>query len=196
MSRRAALITSTPRAPEPLLARAWEGGFTGWVVIFGASVAELAAGIVTNLMPMAVAAPALVIPVAVAAGFAVVQWWQVRSAKAEPASWWHLGGIAAALFTWIVYPTVPGPLAQAGNARQACFALYSNLTPDCLHRATQAMDNRALVWWLTGGVILGAALLTRRSRIAPWAAIPAAFGGCLLAYHFLEVLVLHYQPGG
>ncbi|MDR0345077.1 MAG: hypothetical protein LBI49_18590 [Nocardiopsaceae bacterium] len=165
-------------------------------MVFGALLAELVAGLVTNRMPMAIAAPALVVPVVVAAGFAVVQWWQVRSSKGDPVSWWHLGGVAGALFTWIVYPTVPDRLAQAGNAKQACFVLHGSATPDCLHRATQAMTSHALVWWLTGAVILGAALLTRRSRIAPWAAIPAALGGCLLAYHFLELLVLYYQPGG
>ena len=196
MPRGSALFASNPRLPEPLLARPWEGGVTGWIVVFGALLAELVAGLVTNRMPLAIAAPALVFPVVVAAGFAVVQWWQVRSAKAEPASWWHLGGVAGALFTWIVYPTVPGRLAGAGNATQACYVLHGNVTPDCLHRAAQAMDNHALVWWLTGAAILGAALLTRRSRIAPWAAIPAALGGCLLAYHFLELLVLYYQPGG
>lgn len=199
MPRGSALFASTPRSPQPLLAQPWEGGVAGWIVVFGALLAELVAGLVTNRMSMAAAAPALVVPVVVVAGFAVVQWWQVRSSKADPVSWWHLGGVAGALFTWIVYPTVPDRLAQAGgagNARQACFALHGNATPDCLHRAAQAMTGHALAWWLTGAVILGAALLTRRSRIAPWAAIPAALGGCLLAYHFLEQLVLYYQPGG
>lgn len=196
MPRRSALFASNPRPPAPLLAQPWEGGVTGWILVFGALLAVLVAGLVTNRMPMAIAAPALMFPVVVVAGFAMVQWWQVRSAKAEPASWWHLGGVAGALFTWIIYPTVPDRLAQAGNAKQACFVLYGNLTPDCLHRAAQAMTDHALAWWLTGAVILGAALLARRSRIAPWGAIPAALGGCLLAYHFLELLVLHYQPGG
>lgn len=189
-------VASDQRPPAPLLARPWEGGVTGWIVVFGALLAELVAGLVTSRMPMAIAASALAFPVIVVAGFAGVQWWQVRSSKAEPASWWHLGGVAGALFTWIVYPTVPGRLAQAGNARQACLVLHGNVTPDCLQRASQAMDNHALVWWLTGAVILGAALLTRRSRIAPWGAIPAALGGCLLAYQFLVLLVVYYQPGG
>jgi hypothetical protein len=35
-------------------------------------------------------------------------------------------------------------------------------------------------------LILIAALLVRRSRIAAWAAIPAAFAGCELAIHFLN----------
>ena len=37
-------------------------------------------------------------------------------------------------------------------------------------------------------------LLARRSRIAVWAALPAALAGCQLASHFLEQLLLHYQP--
>ncbi len=47
------------------------------------------------------------------------------------------------------------------------------------------------VWWLTGLLILIMALLARRSRIAAWAAIPAALAGCLLATHFLKPLLLH-----
>ena len=166
------------------------------MVVFGAAVAELVGGIVTNRMPTAVAAPALVFPVVVAAGFAVTQWVQVRSVKAEPVGWWHLAGIVAALFIWLVYPTAPGALAPAGNAPEACVILQQHISPECLRRVTQAMDNRTLVWWLTGGLILAAALLTRRSRIAAWAAIPAAFGGCLLAAHFLELLLRYYHAGG
>ena len=189
-------VTGSQPGPGPLLTRPWEAGVTGWIVVFGAAGAELAAGIVTNRMPTAIAAPALVFPVVVAAGFAVVQWLQVHSARAEPASWWHLGGITAALFIWLVYPTATGVLAPAGNARQACVILNTNVTPGCLRRVTEAMDNRTLVWWLTGAVILAAAVLARRSRIAAWAAIPAAFGGCLLAAHFLELLLRYYHAGG
>jgi hypothetical protein len=57
------------------------------------------------------------------------------------------------------------------------------------------MDGHDLVWWLTGGLILAAALLARRSRIAAWAAIPLAFAGCLLATHFLQLLLLYYHAG-
>ncbi len=58
------------------------------------------------------------------------------------------------------------------------------------------MDNRNLVWWLTGALIVAAALAARRSRIAAWAAIPAALGGCTLATHFLELLLRQYHAGG
>jgi len=57
------------------------------------------------------------------------------------------------------------------------------------------MDGRTIAWWLTGGVILLAALAARRSRIAAWAAIPAAYAGCLLATHYLELLLLYYNRG-
>jgi hypothetical protein len=43
-------------------------------------------------------------------------------------------------------------------------------------------------------LIAVAALLARRSRIAAWAALPIAFAGCQLASHFLEQLLLHFQP--
>jgi hypothetical protein len=49
--------------------------------------------------------------------------------------------------------------------------------------------------WLTGALVLAAALLARRSRIAAWAAIPAAFAGCQLASLFLELL-RHHQASG
>jgi len=183
-----------PQTRRPLLTYPWEAGVTGWVVVFGAVVAELVGGIVTNQMPMVIAAPVLAFPVAVAAGFSVVQWWQVRSSGAERASWWHLAGIAAAVFVWLGYPTTPGILAEVSNARDACYSLYWP-TPGCLSRVTQAMDNHNLSWWLTGGLILAAALLTLRSRIAAWAAIPTALAGCLLATHFLELLLVYYHSG-
>ena len=37
--------------PGPLLTRSWDGGVTGWIVVFGASVTVLVAGFVTNQMP-------------------------------------------------------------------------------------------------------------------------------------------------
>jgi len=189
-------VADAPKA-LPWLALPWEGGLTGWIVVFGALVAELVGGIVTNAMPAVVAAIVLGLPVAVAAGIAVAQWLQVRSCGAEPASWWHLGGIGAAVIVWLAYPTTPGVLYATDTARQACNILLARPVPppECLVRATQAMDNSNLAWWLTGAVILAAALLARRSRIAAWAAVPAALGGCLLATHFLELLLLHYQPG-
>ena len=166
----------------------------GWAVVCGAMLVVLVGGLVTNQMPMAIAAPVLVLPIAVAAGFAAVQWWQVRSCGAERASWWHLAGVAAALLAWVLFPTTPGILVTDSNARAACYSLYQP-TPGCLSRATQALDYHDLVWWLTGGLILAAALLTRRSRIAAWGAIPLAFAGCLLATHFLELLLLYYHAG-
>jgi hypothetical protein len=187
-------LPSSPR--RPLLTLPWEAGVTGWIVVFGAVVAELVAGIVTNRMPMATAVPAIAFPVVAAAGFAVVQWQQVRSSGAEPASWWHLAAIPLAAFTWLVWPTAPGVLAPAGSARAACIILVGQPTPECLSRAAHAMAGRSLVWWLTGGLIVAAALGARRSRIAAWAAIPAALGGCILATHFLELLIVQYNAGG
>jgi len=183
-----------PTKRLPLLAQPWEGGVIGWVVVCGALLAELIGGLVTNQMPMVIAAPVLILPAAVVAGFAIAQWWQVRSSGAERASWWHMAGIAAALFTWLVFPTTPGILVTDSNARAACYSLYQP-TPACLSRAAQAMDSHDLVWWLTGVLILAAALLVRRSRIAAWGAIPLAFAGCLLATHFLQLLLIYYHSG-
>jgi hypothetical protein len=91
-----------------------------------------------------------------------------------------------------VFPTKPGIFATESSARAVCYSIYT-ATPACLSRATQAMDGHNLTWWLTGGLILAAALLARRSRIAPWAAIPLAFAGCLLAAHFLQLVLLYYH---
>jgi hypothetical protein len=184
-------------AQRPLLAQPWAGGLAGWVVVVGALVAELVAGIVTNSASTSVAAAALAFPVAVAVAFSIVQWQQVRTASADRANWWHLAGIAAAVVTWQAWPTSPGVLYGAASARKACNALGQSVqATDCLPRAIHAMDAKTLAWWLTGALILFLALLGGRSRIAAWAAIPAAVGGCLLATHFLEQLLLHYQPGG
>ena len=46
-----------------------------------------------------------------------------------------------------------------------------------------------------GALILIAALLARRSRIAAWAAIPAALAGCQLATYVLNQVVLYYHLG-
>jgi hypothetical protein len=180
----------------PLLTQPFEAGMTGWIVVFGALIAELAAGAVTSQMSTAVTLPVLAFPVVVAFGFAVVQWWQVYSAGAEPASWWHLGGIVAAALTWLVWPTFPGVLADAGSARAACYVLPTAGTSACLHRAAQALGSHNLAWWLTGALILAAAPLTRKSRIAAWAAIPAAVAGCEIATHFLDQLLRFYGLSG
>jgi hypothetical protein len=194
---RRARPTDDRPAPKPRLTLPWEGGVTGWIVVFGAVVAELIIGIVINPLPAVPAALVLALPVAVAAAFAIVQWRQVRSSGAEPASWWHLTGVVLAVFTWVVWPTSPGVLYGAGSARGACLALISRTpTSDCLSRAAHAMDSSNLAWWLTGVLIVAAALLARRSKIAAWAAIPAALAGCLLATHYLELLLLHYHAGG
>ncbi|HEV2931867.1 MAG TPA: hypothetical protein VGY96_01930 [Streptosporangiaceae bacterium] len=102
-----------------LLTDPWTAGVTGWIVVFVALIAELAGGAaVANQTSATLALLVLIIPVAVAFGFAVVQWWQVRSSGTEPAGWWHLGGIAAALLVWGLWPTVPGALAGSGGTRR------------------------------------------------------------------------------
>jgi hypothetical protein len=101
------------QASRPLLTQPWEAGVTGWIVIFGAVVAELVLSLVTYNSPAVVAVPLLVAPAAVALGVGLVQWWQCRSVGAEPASWWHLAGVAIALFAWLIWPTVPGALDGA-----------------------------------------------------------------------------------
>jgi len=154
-------------------------------------------------MSAAIAVTVLIFPVVVAFGFAVVQWWQVRSWGAEPASWWHLAGIAAAVLTWVLWPTVPGALAGtwalpgASSSRAFCHVLPTAADEaDCLRRMAQAVDSHDLAWLATGALILIAALLARRARIAAWAAIPAAFAGCQLATYFLNQSVLYYHLNG
>jgi hypothetical protein len=179
---------------RPLLTQPWEAGVTGWIVVFGAVLAELVCSFVTFSSPAPVAVPVLLAPAAVAFGVGLVQWWQSHSSGAEPASWWHLGAVAAALFAWLIWPTAPGVLGGAtGSAQAACNALPTTQTARCLTLAAGAIDAHNLTWWLTGVMILVAALLTRRSRIAAWAAIPIAFAGCELATHFLQMLLNHYS---
>jgi Domain of unknown function (DUF1707) len=96
-----------PLQRAPLLTQPFAAGMTGWVVVLGAVIAELLGGAaVANTMSAAIAVPVLIFPIAVAFGFAVVQWRQVRSRGVEPASRWHLTGIAAAALTWLLWPTV------------------------------------------------------------------------------------------
>jgi hypothetical protein len=173
---------------------------TGWIVVFSAVVVELIGGaIVANRTSVVVALAVLITPVVVVFGFAVVQWWQVRSVGADPAPWWHLAGVAAALFTWQVWPTVPGPLiattavSSTSNARAFCLVLPTGAAHDCLRRTAEAFDHHGQVWWSTGALILIAALLARRSRIAAWGAIPVALAGCQLATWFLNQIVLYYH---
>lgn len=190
-------ITATGRTQRtPLLAQPWAGGVAGWLVVVVGLIAELIAGVVTNSAPTAVAAVTLMFPVAAAISLSIAQWHQVRSCGADRVSWWHLSGIAAALVTWQLFPTFPGLLYGTGSASSACAALIGTPTAECLTRARTALDARTATWWLTGVAILLLALLVRRSRIAAWAAIPVALGGCLLATHFLELLLLHYRPNG
>ena len=179
----------------PFLARSWHGAMTGWIVIFGAVIFELIAGVVVNSMSMAVAAPVLIAPAAIAVGFGIVQWVQMRSFRDERPGWWHLAAIALALFTWVVWPVTPSSLLPIHNAADACTMIYT-ATPECVARASTAMTSSDVTWWVTGGVIVGLALLARRSRIAVWAAIPVALAGCQLAQHFLELLLLHYHFSG
>jgi hypothetical protein len=173
---------------------------TGWIVVCGAVLAVLAGGAaVANQTSTVIALLVLIIPVVVVFGFAVVQWWQVSSSQAEPAPWWHLAGIAAAVLTWQLWPTVPGPLAgttavTAPDSAQAfCSVLPGTAVSDCLHRTAQAFHNHDLAWWSTGAWILIAALLTRRSRIAAWGAIPVALAGCQIATYILNQIVSYYR---
>jgi len=173
---------------------------TGWAVVSGGVIAELAGGaVVANQLSTITAVLVLVLPVVVMFGFAVVQWWQVRSSGAEPASWWHLGGPAAGLLIWVLWPTVPGPLSGittvsgASPGQAVCSVLPATAVADCLRRTAQAYDDHNLAFWSTGALILIAALLARRSRIAAWAAIPAAAAGGQLATYFLNQIVLYYH---
>lgn len=179
----------------PLLTQPFQGGLTGWFVVVGAVLAELIGGAVTNHMTTPVVVTVLGIPAAVALGFAVAQWWQSRSPGVERTNWWHLGGIAAALLTWGLWPTRPGVLDGTGNAASVCHALGA-YDPICLPSAAHAVDSHDIAWWGTAGLILLMALLVRRSRIAAWAAIPVAFAGAELATHFMEQLLLAYNAGG
>lgn len=189
-----------PTRPAPLLTRPFEGGLTGWAVVSGGVIAELVGGaVVANQLSTITAVLVLVLPVVVMFGFAVVQWWQVRSSGAEPASWWHLGGPAAGLLIWVLWPTVPGPLSSTTTVsgmspgQAVCSILPATAVADCLRRTAQAYDHHNLAFWSTGALILIAALLTRRSRIAAWAAIPAAAAGGQLATYFLNQIVLYYH---
>lgn len=189
-------MADTGARRTPLLAQPFEAGLTGWIVVGGAVLAEIIGGAVTNRMSTPVVLPVLAVPALVVLGFAAAQWWQVRSSGAEPANWWHFTGIAAALITWVLWPTSPGVLDGTSTATGACAALAGNATPGCLPRAAQALDNHAIAWWGTAALIVVMALLVRRSRIAAWAAIPVAFAGCELATHFMEQLLLAYNAGG
>jgi hypothetical protein len=182
----------------PWLAQPFQAGMTAFVVVIGAVLAELIGGTVTNRMSTAVAVPVLLAPAAIVLVFAIAQWWQVwqwqvRSPGAEPASWWHLLGIGAALVTWGIWPTRPGSLAGAGSASDACNAMGTISAPGCLQRAAQALDGHNVTWWGTLVLILAMALLVRKSRIAAWGAIPLAFAGCELATHYLQELLLYYN---
>ena len=187
-----------PPRPRPLLTQPFAGGMTAWVVIFCAVIAELAGGaVVGNQASAAIAVPVLIVPVVVVFGFAVVQWWQVRSSGAEPVSWWHLGGVAAAVITWQFWPTVPGALTGTGvpggmRPHHGFCYILPNPAP-CLHRAAQAADDHYLAFWCTGAVIVLAALLARRSRIAAYAGIPAALAGGQLSAFFLTQFVIYYH---
>jgi hypothetical protein len=184
-----------PTPSTPFLARSWPAGVTGWIVIFGAVLVELIAGVVVNATSMAVAAPVLIAPAAIAVGFGIVQWVQARSVRVERPSWWHVGAIGMALFTWIVWPVTPSALLPIHNAHDACTMVYT-ATPACVTRAADAMTGSDITWWVTGAVIVALVPLARRSRIAAWATIPVAFAGCQLASHFLELLLLHYNFAG
>ena len=61
--------------------------------------------------------------------------------------------------------------------------------------AAKAYDSHNLAWWSTAALILIAALLGRRSRIAAWVTIPLALADCQLATWFLNQVVLYYHLG-
>ncbi len=185
----------TPAAKDrqiPFLVLPWQGGATGWVVVFGGIIVEIIAGLVTNTSPMAVTAPILILPAAIAVGLGFAQWFQVRSYGAERSSWFHFAGIAVALLAWTFWPISPPALQGIGSASDACSAIYTD-TPSCLARAASAFTGSSITWWVTGVLILALAPFVRQSKIAAWAAIPVAFAGCLLATHFLELLLVHYH---
>jgi len=181
----------------PVLVLPWQGGLTGWVTVLGALVLELVAGITTNTSSMPVAAPVIVAPAAAAVGFGLAQWFQARSFGAEPAHWWHFAAIGIALVFWLAYPIAPSEFDYqgAGTPRGIC-SIIAGDTPSCLARASAAMSHSHIAWWVTGALILILAPLVRRSKIAAWASIPVAYAGCLLATHFLELLLVHYQAAG
>ena len=87
------------------------------------------------------------------------------------------------------------PSTRAPAARRTCATpLPTDHTAACLPRAAQALDAAHLSWYLALVLFGVSVLLARRSRIAVWAALPAALAGCQLAAHFLEQILLHYQP--
>jgi hypothetical protein len=183
--------------PTPFLVRPFEGAVTGWIVVTGAMLAELVGGALTNQLFVGAAVLVLLLPIAVTYGFAAAQWQLTRWSGPGPASWWHLGAIAAALFIWLLWPTGPAQLNGAyGSAGAACDVLPTDQTTQCLHLAAQAIDAHNLVWWGTLVLILASAALVRWSRIAVWATLPVALAGVQLATHFLEQLLVHYGVGG
>jgi hypothetical protein len=183
----------TAPSSVPWLAQPWEGGVTGWIVVFGALIFVLVAAIVTNNSANSVALLVLLVPVVVVFGFALLQWWQVRSSGIDPASWWHLTGPGAGLVIWLIFPTAPGVLGGVSNAVGACAALPTTDTAGCLRVASAAYNSHNLTWWLTLVAIALGALLTRRSRIAAWGAIPVALAGCEIANHYLQALLSLYS---
>ncbi len=188
-------VAPIQRTKRPFLTLPWEGGLTGWIVVFGAILIELIGGVVTNTISMRIAAPVLVIPAVVAVVFAVAQWLQALSINDQAAPWWHLVGIGIALFAWIIWPITPPMLQPISNAHDACTMLYT-ATPHCVALAQGAMTGSDVTWWLTGATIVALLPLVRQSRIACWAAIPVAFAGCQLSSHFLELLLVHYHAVG
>src|SRR6201996_1841257 len=143
---------------EPLLVRPFEAGLTGWIVVFGAMVAELVGGALTYSKFVGAAVPVLIIPAAIAVGFGLVQWWQARAAGADPVSWWHLAGVAAAGLFWYLRPVTPRPLeGSTGRAQHLCNTLAPDNTAACLPRAAAALDASHLSWWIALGLIVASA---------------------------------------
>lgn len=178
-----------------MLTRPWQGGIAGWIVVFGALIAELVGGVVVNAMSALVAEIVLLVPVALLIGFTITQWIEVQVSHADPARWWHLVGIAAGIFTWQAWPTVPGPLQTVSTPSDICHVVFT-ATPSCLARASAALADSHFVFWATGAVIIVLIALVRKSRIAAWSATPIALAGCQLSSHYLELLLLHFHAPG
>lgn len=191
-----AAVLSRESAREPLLLRPFDAAMTGWVVIFGAMLIEIIGGSFALRSSPAVTIPLLVTPVVVAYGLGITQWWQARQAGTEPASKWHLAAIPAAVLLWYLCPRTPQQMMFSHNARAVCLALPIPAHTDCVARAAQAFDYSSIAWWSALGLIAVAALFARRSRIAAWAALPAALAGCVLANTMLEHLLVHFNVAG
>lgn len=179
-----------------MLVRPFEAGVIAGILTAVTTLIVIVTGALAPRNSPAIIVPLLVIPIAVMFGFAIVQWLRMRASHAEPVSWWQLLTVVAGLLLWYLSPRVPQPLAELHNAGAACQALPVPTHSDCLQRAAQAFDSAAIAWWAAFALIIVAALLARRSRIAAWAAIPVGLAGSVLANNLLEQLLVHFGITG